>query len=412
MRSVARIDADGIVVIELFPGAAAIITAMRLTLRCVAPLLVTVACSDDPSTSPTDTSGTGSESSSSSQTNGEEEGPSTTLNPTTVSTTQSTTMPDDSEAGDESGSICGDGVVSGTEDCDCAMLPCTPQAFGDVTCIDIEDPAIPGRITGGVLDCNPASCRFNTTGCLFCGDGDVNGNEQCEPGDNVDATCMQLGAGAAGDLSCDNDCAIDTSACTDCVVEFDFESEDCQGFTTASLQPGAGPVSWACGEPTVYLHGPGVASPGVWGTNLSGPYNADEISALISPEIDLSVCTDAGVRMQLRHWHNFEGGKTNADGGIVQVSEDGVAWTTVTPVDGDLYDAKQQLEATHPPVDGVNGFSGNLDDGSWGTSEFDLSDYAGSSTLQVRLVFGSNDVGEAGGWYIDSIRMLGSSGGG
>ena len=28
--------------------------------------------------------------------------------------------------------------------------------------------------------------------------------------------------------------------------------------------------------------------------------------------------------MTIRHWHDFEGGDTNADGGIVQVSEDGV----------------------------------------------------------------------------------------
>src|SRR5262249_20320407 len=161
----------------------------------------------------------------------------------------------------------------------------------------------------------------------------------------------------------------------------DFESDVCPlGFSTASLQGGAGASSWACGDPTVYGLGPGAAAPGTFATNLSGPYNANEISALISPEIDTTVCDDPGLGMAIRHWHNFEGGDMNADGGIVQVSTDGVAWTTIAPTGGDLYDMDAFLLATYPPVNGQYGFSGGADENSWGTSDFDLTDYAGSNS--------------------------------
>lgn len=396
---------------------------MRLTLRCVAPMILVsvAACGDDTpaQTTITDTGSTTDASSSSSTS------PTTTEPQEESSTTpqeESSTAPQDTSTGSSStdapedtgceGSICGDGIVCGNEECDCGTpFVCTPQSFGELTCADVEDPTLPGPITGGVLGCNMASCRFDTSMCTYCGDGEVNGNEQCETGDPVNATCEQLGAGVAGEVVCGDACQIDTSGCTECAFEFDFEEDTCPlGFSTASLQGGAGASSWACGEPTVYGLGPGVASPGTFATNLSGPYNANEISALISPEIDTSVCDDAGLVLTIRHWHNFEGGDSNADGGIVQVSDDGVVWTTIAPVDDDLYDMDAFLDATYPPVDGVYGFSGNADENSWGTSTFDLSDYVGSNSLQVRFVFGSNGSVQQGGWYIDSMSVLGSGG--
>ncbi|MBC8071037.1 MAG: hypothetical protein IAG13_22120 [Deltaproteobacteria bacterium] len=403
---------------------------MRLFLRCLAPLLIgSIACSGDD-----EAAVTADDSSSSS-------GDSSTTNSTTTPAEESSsdesnslTDPSDTSSADSSsgstgptestdptdGSICGDFIISGNEECDCehlmgkdgVLMPCAPQDLGEFTCLDVTDPTLGGPITGGVLNCNPTSCRFDTSQCVFCGDGDINGNEECEPDENVNSSCSQLGAGVAGEVTCTAACTVDTTACTDCLFEFDFETDSCpDGFSTSSLMGGAGASSWACGEPTVYGLGPGVASPGAFGTNLSGPYNANEISALVSSEIDMSVCTDAGITMTMRHWHNFEGGELNADGGIVQVSEDGVEWTTVAPVDGRLYDMDAMLDASFPPVDGVYGFSGGLDENSWGTSEFDLSDFMGSSSLQVRFVFGSNGSVQAGGWYIDSMSVLGSGAG-
>ncbi len=386
---------------------------MRLSLLCVGSVLVTlVGCNDDvgsvttfdPSTSSTgDTMSTTASTTMSTSTTSDDSTSSTSVDPTT-DTTADTSAANTTN----SGALCGDGVISGAEECDCGGISCTAEELGNNTCMDIDDPSIPGTITGGTLGCNPASCRFDTSQCTYCGDRIVNGNETCEPDVDITETCMDLGAGAAGPVTCDSACQVDTSKCTDCAVSFDFELATCPaGFSATSLNGAAAPSTWACGDPTVYAQGPGVASPGTFGTNLSGPYNANEISALVSPEIDFSNCMDDGIVMSLRHWHNFEGGASNADGGIVQASEDGVNWVTIEPVDGDLYD-DVVVTATYDPVNGALGFSGSQDDNQWSLSNFDLTEYAGSATLQLRFVFGSNATTQQGGWYIDYINLLGS----
>jgi len=385
---------------------------MRSVLIGFAPVLtLALACSDDPADASTsaDTTGTTDDSASATTTGG----PTTatmTAGPTSTTddpTDDTSTDPDSSEDGPGTGALCGDGIVSGAEQCDCGGFPCNESSLGGATCLDVTDPLIPGVITGGVLGCNPASCRFDTTACVYCGDEEINGNEQCEPDEDIETTCMALGAGVAGPLICGADCQIDSSACTDCAFVVDFEQSTCpNGFSTQSLEPGGAASSWSCGEPTVYGLGPGLSSPGVFGTNLSGPYGANEISAIVSPAIDVSSCTDSGLVMSLRHWRSF--GSGGGDGGIVQVSENGVDWTTVAPFgDEDLYGVTP-LTATYAPVTGSLGFDAVDDQNSFGVSTFDFSEYAGSSALQVRFVFGSDAAGQDGGWYIDWMEVLGS----
>jgi hypothetical protein len=394
---------------------------MRFTRFAFAPLVVPslllFGCTEEPSDAttfmPDDTSGTSDtmatmttnpSTSTSATTDDTEETTDPSTTPTTTETADSSSTNDDNDTG----SLCGDGIVSGNEECDCGGFPCDEMSLGGMSCVDVKDPTIPGVITGGELGCNMASCRFDTSLCTYCGDEEVNGIEECEEDEEITTTCEALGAGAAGPLVCDSSCQIDTSGCTDCAFVVDFEVATCpNGFSTVSLDAGASASTWACGEPTVYALGPGVAAPGTFGTNLSGPYNANEISALVSPEIDMSDCKDAGLVMTLRHWHNWEGGASNADGGIVQASENGVDWTTIAPTGGDLYD-DSPITATYAPVNGVLGFSGSQDDNQWSLSTFDLSDYAGSTSLQLRFVMGSNASTQQGGWYIDYIEILGS----
>lgn len=391
-------------------------SSMRFSLVCIASLLATTAgCSSDDGddTAADDTGSSSGEPSTMTSS-------SPTSNPTADDDDSEDEDPDgsptDAEAtvdGSESeddGAMCGNGEIEGNEDCDCGGLGCSAEDLGNKGCLDVVDPTLPGAITGGTLKCNPASCRFDTSECTYCGDETINGNENCEPGEDIDQTCVSLGAGAAGEVVCDSACQIDTSGCTDCAFLFDFELATCpDGFTDAVLDGGASASSWACGEPTVYAQGPGVNAPGTFGTNLSGPYNANEISALISPEIDTSICRDAGLEMTLRHWHNTEEDDADLpiDGGIVQASEDGVNWVTIAPVDGDLY-TTSPITATYPPVSGAVGFSAEDSNKSWSTSTFDLSAYTGSETLQVRFVFGSNGTNQLGGWYIDYMHILGT----
>lgn len=390
---------------------------MRFTLLGFAPL-VAFACTSDPTanttlsmTEPTTTSGSSSEAGPttdepSTSEPADSSSTSVTEDPTTGS---STNDPTTSEEDTNMGALCGDNIISGPEDCDCGLgMECGPEDLGGLGCADVKDPLIPGTITGGILGCNQASCRFDTSMCTYCGDDEVNGNEECEPDEDIEQSCASLGAGIAGPLTCDSDCRIDTSGCTDCAFVVDFETDTCPaGFSTQSLDPGAAASSWSCGEPSAYAQGPGQASPGTFGTNLIGAYSANEISALVSPQIDVSRCQDSGLLMQLRHWHNFEGGVSNADGGIVQASDDGITWTTITPTDGDLY-GDMPITATYAPVNGVLGFTAEDNDNQWSDSTFDLSDYAGSNTLQLRFVFGSNGSVQSGGWYIDRLELVGS----
>jgi hypothetical protein len=260
-----------------------------------------------------------------------------------------------------------------------------------------------------VLDCNPASCRFDTSGCTYCGDGELNGNEECESGQPIEATCEELGAGTAGEPGCGSECTIDTSSCTDCGYGFDFEG--CGGgWTTGRTTMSASVPSWACGEPTGDPpYGPPGMPTGVWATDLTDFYSANESSWLRSPALDLTACELEQLTMTLTHWHNFETGVTNADGGIVQVSTDGSTWITISPEGGSSY-GNNPIVATYPPVDGSFGFDGQVDDDSAAMlqSEFDMTAWAGEEEVYIRFVFGSDGSSVTAGWYIDGFELLGS----
>ncbi|GIU69234.1 MAG: hypothetical protein KatS3mg002_0470 [Candidatus Woesearchaeota archaeon] len=108
--------------------------------------------------------------------------------------------------------ICGDGYISGDEDCDGSNL-------GGFQCTDFVG------LVGGTLKCNPPSagnlsCKFNFSSCIigsyeeFCGDGLLNNfpNEQCDMGTNS-LTCLDFNF-TGGILTCDSNCSFNTTLCT------------------------------------------------------------------------------------------------------------------------------------------------------------------------------------------------------
>jgi hypothetical protein len=90
--------------------------------------------------------------------------------------------------------VCGDGLVTGFEQCDGPVPSCMELGF-----------------TGGTARCGP-DCQFDTSGCTsVCGDGIVAPDEECDGSPTGD--CSSVGE-TYGVLSCDPaTCRFDRSAC-------------------------------------------------------------------------------------------------------------------------------------------------------------------------------------------------------
>ena len=98
-------------------------------------------------------------------------------------------------------SRCGDGRITGAEQCDGNLLKsqtCQTQGF--------YEPA--------GLRCG-ADCKFDTSACVGrCGDGIKNGMEQCDGKDLGGASCFAAGFYRARGLACKADCTFDIQSCT------------------------------------------------------------------------------------------------------------------------------------------------------------------------------------------------------
>jgi pimeloyl-ACP methyl ester carboxylesterase len=98
--------------------------------------------------------------------------------------------------------VCGNGTIEGAEECD------TPDLGGE-SCLSL------GYDCGGVLACLPA-CTYDTSGCgaSTCGDQAAECGEVCDGVDLKGQTCQSQGFDA-GVLACSAGCqAFDTSSCT------------------------------------------------------------------------------------------------------------------------------------------------------------------------------------------------------
>ncbi len=131
---------------------------------------------------------------------------------------------------------CGDGVIEGSEDCDLDQL-------GGATCADV----VAG--SSGTLLCSD-QCVFNTTGCTTgaeCGNGIAEFGENCDCGidpANLPLTCTDVNGGA--NANCDANCAR-VDLCGDGVVS---GTEECD-----------------CGDPSM------VSAPGTGCTEYNGAMN-------------------------------------------------------------------------------------------------------------------------------------------
>ncbi len=115
-------------------------------------------------------------------------------------------------------SLCGNGRIEGAQGEDCEG-----DDLGDATCASLG-------FAKGKLRCS--QCHFETRGCTFCGDGDIDASEECDGADFGERTCGTLGF-TGGTLGCTERCKVTTADCdptflvpgggpprSDCLVEW------------------------------------------------------------------------------------------------------------------------------------------------------------------------------------------------
>ena len=94
---------------------------------------------------------------------------------------------------------CGDGMVSGEEECDGGEAPVTTCAYGEASCMvcDAQCKLVAGQVTG------------------FCGDGVLQADqgEECEVGTELPETACHDASFAYGKPSCDANCKVSTDSC-------------------------------------------------------------------------------------------------------------------------------------------------------------------------------------------------------
>lgn len=132
--------------------------------------------------------------------------------------------------GQDSGT-CTEGDDTVTHACDVGQCD-APCENGDVTACETNDGY------SGEQSCNddPTVCAWGD--CLtdeYCGDGIINGPEECD-GDNLgETTCADLDGYNYGDLSCNGECEFDTS---DCIYD------DEEPLVEVISPPDSNPITW------------------------------------------------------------------------------------------------------------------------------------------------------------------------
>jgi hypothetical protein len=94
---------------------------------------------------------------------------------------------------------CGDGVINGVEECDSGDL-------GGKTCLDFGAPQAGGLTCG-------SDCTLDPSGCTaYCGNNHVDGTEQCDGTDFDNKSCVDYGY-YGGTLACTTTCTVNLAGC-------------------------------------------------------------------------------------------------------------------------------------------------------------------------------------------------------
>ncbi|MCH7707353.1 MAG: immune inhibitor A, partial [Myxococcales bacterium] len=122
---------------------------------------------------------------------------------------------------------------------------------------------------------------------------------------------------------------------------------------------------------------------------------SDQLLALASP---YSV-PSTGASLSFHHDYDTE---TGFDGGVVEISTDGVVWSDLGPhAIENPYNGSINTCCSNP-IGGRPAFSGSS--GGYIRSRFDLSAFAGSQ-IWIRFRMGTDNIVAATGWWIDDVEL-------
>lgn len=142
------------------------------------------------------------------------------------------------------------------------------------------------------------------------------------------------------------------------------------------------------------------------GSPTTGTYQALNDARLTSP-----VMNNLPVDAVLTFWMQIEGEISAAftdssyDGGILEISVDGGAFTQIAPSDGYTETFRILRGGGNPttgPMPGLPCWSGTVT--TWTQKSVDLAAYAGSD-VQLRFRFGSDAGTNREGWYVDDVLV-------
>ena len=139
----------------------------------------------------------------------------------------------------------------------------------------------------------------------------------------------------------------------------------------------------------------------VLGTRIDDDYINDLDDFVQTPEINLNNVDDA--RLVFWHWYDTEAGK---DGGQIRVSVDGgLNYNTLGDYPG-FYNCDDVTSFSTLPITAA--FSGNSD--GWLRAEIPLCPTYDNEVILIQFLFRSDNVNcDYPGWYIDNIRIYGST---
>jgi hypothetical protein len=162
--------------------------------------------------------------------------------------------------------------------------------------------------------------------------------------------------------------------------------------------------SWALGLPAGTVINSASSGLFAWATNLTGLYNANELSYVDAPCFDFTTIAAPQIKMNI--WWNSE---SSWDGAVLQSSiDDGATWQNVGAF-GDPNNWYNDNSINGAPGGSQEGWSGRTSSSNgsngWVLAEHDLSSLGGISGVNLRIAFGSDGFVMDDGFAFDDVLI-------